>query len=114
MELMVVVGIIGLLFTIAVPAYLTFKKKALATEARANRHQLYKLELSYRGEYGSYSSSLSDIGFITTPDMRYTYEVYSVCPRGFFALASANRDRDADTDVWVVDNTGALRHVDVD
>lgn len=113
-EILTVVAIIAIIAAIAVPSYLNFRKKAVATEARANLHQLYKLEFSYHGEYGAYSGSLSDIGFVTTPDMRYTYEVYSVWPRGFSARATANLDSDADSDVWAVDNTGALRHVNVD
>jgi Tfp pilus assembly protein PilE len=113
-EVMVVVVVIALLAAIAVPSYLNFKKKALATEARANLHQLYKLEFSYHEEYGAYTSNLSDIGFVTTPDMRYVYEVHSVWPQGFSARATANLDTDAYTDVWVVDKTGALRHVGID
>ena len=46
--------------------------------------------------------------------MRYTYEVYSVWPRGFSATATANLDADSLSDVWVADNTGALHHVGVD
>jgi len=78
------------------------------------RSQLYKLEFSYHGEYGAYTTRLNDIGFVTTPDMRYTYEVYSVWPRGFSATATANLDADSLSDVWVADNTGALHHVGVD
>jgi len=113
-EVMIVVAIIGLLAVIAVPSYLNFKKKALATEARANLHQLYKLEFAYRGEYGSYTSSLSDIGFKVTPDMWYAYEVYSAWPQGFSARASGNLDMDPEPDVWTVDHTGTLLHVTVD
>lgn len=113
-EILIVIAIIGLLAAIAVPSYFGFKKKALATEARANLHQLFKLELSYQGEYGSYTNNLNDIGFKVTPDMRYSYEVYSVWPGGFSARALGNLDSDLTFDVWAVDQTGSLRHVTVD
>jgi type IV pilus assembly protein PilE len=113
-ELLTVLALIVLLMAVAVPSYFGIKKKALATEARASLHRLFELQLSYREANGSYTDSLGDLGFRPTPDLRYTYEIYSLWPSGFSARALSNLDSDLEFDVWTIDHTGSLRHVTVD
>ena len=62
-ELMIVVAIIGILATIAVPQYSKFQAKARQSEARITLGAAYAVESSFASENSSYSGCLSNIGF---------------------------------------------------
>ena len=67
-ELMVVVGIIGILATIAIPNFRKYQAKSKTTEAKIQLSSLYTTEESILLEYDSYASCLSSGGFNPGPD----------------------------------------------
>lgn len=56
-ELMIVVAIIGILATIAIPAYIGQQKRAARTEAYTNLQNLRLLEEQFYAENGDYTAS---------------------------------------------------------
>ncbi len=62
-ELMIVVGIIGLLTTLAVPNYLSQQAKAKQSEAKIALAAVYGAEKSFYSEYASYAGSMDAIGY---------------------------------------------------
>ncbi len=73
-ELMVVVAIIGILASVAVPQYSKFQNKAKQAEARVSLGAIFTVEKTYFVEQSSYSSCLSNIGF-TAPTGQTRYNV---------------------------------------
>jgi type IV pilus assembly protein PilA len=63
-ELMVVVAIIGVLATVAVPNYLKFTAKAKQSNAKAELSGLYTAEKAFFVEYNVYHDVLNYIGFV--------------------------------------------------
>lgn len=59
-ELMVVVAIIGILATLAIPKFATFQAKARQSEAKTNLGALFALESAYAVDNGAYV----DIGLV--------------------------------------------------
>jgi type IV pilus assembly protein PilA len=57
-ELMIVVAIIGILAAIAIPNFLKFQCKAKQSEAKTALGAIYKVQLAYTGEYGSYLNTV--------------------------------------------------------
>jgi type IV pilus assembly protein PilA len=55
-ELMIVVAIIGILATVAIPAFLDYMKRAKTSEASLNLNKLAKTSKRVFGEIGSYSA----------------------------------------------------------
>jgi hypothetical protein len=109
-----VAALVTALFLIAVPAYISLRKAAQATEARANLDRLHKLEFSFRSRFGHFSAQESSLGFSPSADPIYSYEILGATASEFSARAEANLDRDAVLDVWLIDETGALRHASRD
>ena len=56
-ELMVVVAIIGVLASLAVPRFKTFQAKARQAEAKTNLAHLYTLQQSFHADYDTYAGS---------------------------------------------------------
>ena len=63
-ELMVVVGILGILATIAIPRYNSFIVQSRRAEAKSHLHQIATLQEAFRAEHGGYyySSAMQDKG----------------------------------------------------
>ena len=55
-ELMVAVGIVGILATLAIPRYHAFMVQARRGEAKSNLHQIATLQEAYRAEHSTYYS----------------------------------------------------------
>ena len=62
-ELMIVVAIIGILATIALPNFQRFQAKAKQTEAKTSLNGIYTAEKAYRAEWDTYYSCMNAIGF---------------------------------------------------
>ena len=98
------------LFLVAVPAYVALRKAAQATEARVNLDRLYKLEFGFRSRSGHYSDDAASLGFTPTAEHVYEYRILGATESEFSARAEANLDGDAVRDIWLIDQSGALRH----
>ncbi len=61
LELLITLGIIGLLSAIAVPGYLRFQLRSKATEATMNLRAISKAQHIYFAEHGSYVSVVSPV-----------------------------------------------------
>jgi type IV pilus assembly protein PilA len=84
-ELMVVVAIIGILATIAVPNFQRFQAKAKQSEAKSNLSSLYGNMKSFHSEWNTYRGDFRDIGM--DPQGRLTYH---------FGFGAAHADAAAD------------------
>lgn len=62
-ELMVVVAIIGILATIAVPQISKFQARARQSEVKGHMANLYTAEKGFYAEYSSYTTDLKNAGF---------------------------------------------------
>lgn len=65
-ELMVVVAIIGILATVAVPNFMKFQAKAKQTNAKVELSSIFTAEKAFYTEYSTYHTILPYIGY--TPD----------------------------------------------
>lgn len=70
-ELMIVVAIIGILASVAVPNFQKFMAKSKQGEAKSNLSALYTAEKTFFGEWNSYFSDFRDIGFSPEGELRY-------------------------------------------
>ncbi len=81
---MIVVVIIGILASVAIPSYQGFQARAKATEAKVQLSAIYSAEKAYFSETTHYSGSLVDIGASGTEKGKY-YEAI-----GFAGVAITN------------------------
>ncbi|MBC62481.1 MAG: hypothetical protein CMP11_08485 [Zetaproteobacteria bacterium] len=125
-ELMVVIAIIGILSSLAIPRFRVFQAKARQTEAKTNLSYIYTLETSYQGDYDTYADmaphgyqggscsntcEANELGFMLQPcssKSRYCYEVNGAAATTFTATATSG-DSDANTvnpgcpaDIWTI------------
>ncbi len=63
-ELMVVVAIIGILATIAVPNFQRFQARAKQSNARVELSGIYTAQKAFHVEYSTYHSNLPAVGFV--------------------------------------------------
>lgn len=73
-ELMIVVGIIGILVAIAAPNFSRYQSKARQSEAKIALAAVFGAEKSFHGEYSAYISSMDAIGYAPEGQRRY-YDV---------------------------------------
>lgn len=102
-ELMVVVAIIGILATIAVPKFKVFQAKARQAEAKTTLAHIYTLEQAYFGDNDKYAvlakvggpagctNTANPLGFYidNCPKSRYSYEVATPNATAFTATATS-------------------------
>lgn len=62
-ELMVVVGIIGILSAVAVPNFKKYQAKSKTSEAKLALASIYAAEQSFQADADSYASCLADMGY---------------------------------------------------
>ena len=128
-ELMIVVAIIGILLTVAVPNFLKYQAKAKQTEARSNLTALHTAEIAYFAENNGYIDDFNAIGFgVSGSSQRYYYELGNaslgtvppgctastldvVTATSFTAVAIGNIDGDPTCDVWTIDDQKVLTNV---
>lgn len=80
-ELMIVVAIIGLLATIAVPTYMGFLARTRQGEAEANLGGIFTNEQAYYSEFETYSDDFPTIGFALAGGSKY-YDFTAAAPVG--------------------------------
>lgn len=62
-EIVIVVAIIGLLASVAIPTFRNFTYKARRVEGITGLRQLFQIQTSYYSDKGVYSDSFADLGF---------------------------------------------------
>jgi type IV pilus assembly protein PilA len=72
-ELMVVVGIIGLLSAIAIPNFKKYQARAKISEAKLQLSSLYTAEQSFWSDYNMYATCLRYMGFDPAREMSNRY-----------------------------------------
>lgn len=113
-ELIVVMTVVGILATIAIPNYFNYLAKSQQVEARANLSAIYVGVLSYsapKESDGFQGASLDNIGFTADGTSRYEYTLAIVTTNSFLARANGISGR-IFGDVWEIDQDREL--VDVD
>ncbi len=70
-ELMIVVGIIGILVAIAAPNFSRYQSKSRQSEAKIALAAIYGGEKSFYSEYSSYAGSMDAIGYAPEGSRRY-------------------------------------------
>jgi len=128
-ELMIVVAIIGILATIAIPSFMSYQAKTKQVEAKNNLVAIHTGEVAYFAENNGYVDDFNAIGFgITGATRRYYYELgkatIGTLPPGctasaldkvsssaFVAVAIGNIDGDSTCDVWTIDQDKVLKNV---
>lgn len=95
-ELMVVVGIIGILASLAIPRFKIFQAKAKQAEAKQNLNQIFVLEQSYFTDNDAFKNvpspagcNANDLGlyFSDCGKLRYDYGVTGASSTSFTATA---------------------------
>ena len=129
-ELILVVAIVGLLSTIALPLMGELLKKSRTSEARACLGEIRILEEGYRVENKTYvgcppmkeippgvysgnsphRENMALIGFYPTGRTRYAYTIESADSISFTAVGEGNLDDDDLEDRWEIDERGILVH----
>jgi type IV pilus assembly protein PilA len=72
-ELMVVVAIIGILSSVAIPNFRRYQAQSKTSEAKLQLSGLYSAQTSAFAEYGTYVSCLPTIGFDPSPEFGQRY-----------------------------------------
>lgn len=81
-ELMIVVVIIGILSTIAVPQYQRFQAKAKQAEAKANLSGVYTAMQAFNAEWNRYYGDFNAIGYQAAGDLQYDVGFAAAGPAG--------------------------------
>lgn len=105
-ELMVVVAIIGILSSVAIPRFQTFRARAQQTEARTGLNGIYLSAQAYQTNFGDFPTTVgavdpatAGIGFQLSGTVpRYNYRFVSTA-QGWSAAASSRVVFDSATDV---------------
>lgn len=82
-ELMIVVAIIGILASIAVPNFQKFQRRAKQSEGKGYLASIFTAEKGFQAEWNTFTSSTTGIGFVIDPTARGCYRA------GFTAAAVA-------------------------
>ena len=121
-ELVIVLGIIGILYMLVMPNQASTVAMAKALEAKSMLNQVHSLEKNYFFMYSKYSTNLDEIGFeqerLSTEggNANYRIQITEASNSGFVAQAEAVVDFDADgsMNVWQIDQNKSLTEVTKD
>jgi len=115
-ELLVVIVIIGVLASLAIPKFLSVITKAKSTEAKLMLKQIYNLQQSYYLEKDVYSQNMTVLGFqveklvMEGGPARYKIEIPTASATEFLASATAvvDFDKDGVFNRWSINQEGML------
>lgn len=104
-ELMIVVGIIGILAAIAIPNFERYQSKARQSESKIALAAIYGGEKAFYSEYTAYAASMDAIGYVPEGLKRYYSvgftDVHSGTITGYAgALTTANYHRVNQPSAW--------------
>ena len=124
-ELMVAVGILGILAVLATGSFLSYQARAKQSEIKSNLGAIGELAITYKTEYDTYITDWSNIGWQPMGTTRYRYWYNGTAAVGtptllevginysdpgsvaaidsFTAAVVGNIDGDASTDQWLYD-----------
>lgn len=88
-EIMVVVAIIGILASVAIPQYNKYQRKAKQTEAKLMLSGIYTSNLSFNAEWGYSTPNLYQMGFAPSGDILYNVGFSGETPAGTKAINKA-------------------------
>lgn len=108
-ELMIVVAIMGILASLAIPNFMTYQKGAIATEAKVELANIITLEVAYLAENITYGSLFSIGWEEPAGKKRYTYSLQHSMTT-FDAAATGNIDGDACIDKWTLNENNTFTH----
>lgn len=119
-ELMIVVVIIGILTSLAIPRFMRTSTKTKQSEAKLVLKQIYVNQRTYRQQSTSNTyfqpggpasaaspNALNEIWIEIGISSRYTFTIVAAA-NTFTATATANIDDDAAIDTWTIDQLGTL------
>lgn len=119
-ELMIVVVIIGILASLALPRFMAAGVKTKQSEAKSVLKQVYVMQHTYFQDHEAYfgngvmadssaanSTNFAPIAVEIMSTARYQY-VIQATRTTFLVTATANLDDDATIDTWTVDHQGVL------
>ena len=96
-ELMIVVVVIGILTTLAVPAYFDYVRKARRADGKAALMRIQLQQEKWRAGHTEYSSDLAALKAGTTStDGHYTLAVSGASATGYTATATAGTRQSSD------------------
>jgi prepilin-type N-terminal cleavage/methylation domain-containing protein len=123
LELTIVVIVIGILATIAIPSFMRSSVRTKQSEAKLILKQIYAMQQAYRHEKDTYYPSdgstiitqpgeaIGSLSVEIIPSARYSYSVIAN-QTSFVATAGSKSatglDDDLTLDVWTIDQTGKL------
>lgn len=119
-ELMIVVVIIGILASMAIPRFMRATTKAKMSEARQLLKQIYTMQHAYRQENDTYTlngvtasaaapNAFATLGVEIQVSARYSYAMVAAA-NTFTCTATANLDDDATVDTWTINDAGVMTH----
>ncbi len=104
-ELMIVVGIIGILATMGIPEYLNFTSRSKQSEAKAVLAGIVTSQTVYFSEYNTFAPTLTELEYENQSAMKY-YALSSEAgdDASYAYTMTANLDADVALDVWLATN----------
>lgn len=97
-EIMIVVVIIGILASIAIPAYSQYVMRAKRTDATTALLQIAAAQERFYLQNNTYSGDPAALGVAGTPDNLYALAIAGAGAAGYTATATAQGSQAADTD----------------
>jgi len=112
-ELMIVVMILAILASFAIPLYVNYKAGAMQSEARVLLESIWTSEISYYSDKSAYTDSYTLLGTNPVNESKYykNWELFAypaTTLQNFVATCSTNLDRDVFLDSWLVSSDTAL------
>jgi Tfp pilus assembly protein PilE len=112
---MIVVMILAILASFAIPLYVNYKAGAMQSEARVLLGGIWTNEMSYYADKSVYTANYQILGINPPAESKFykNWELFAYPPvtlQDFAATCSTNLDLDPFMDTWVVASDRTLTH----
>jgi type IV pilus assembly protein PilE len=98
-ELMVVLAIVGVLASLALPSFQSHIRKTRRIDAQTSLQRIQLEQLRWRSHHDTYALNLNDLGLTSSSGQTYfQLSISEATSDGFIAMASALGDQANDTD----------------